>query len=171
MRSSFQNRWLSRPFIQALAKPYVHILFGARQTGKTALLHHSLPHAALWIDFANPEERNRHLMDPGLLRRECLALPQDGPPATVVMYEAQTVPTAFDAVQSLFDSDKTRWRFILCGSSGSMAQTCFLGARSSTICIRLCFPSVQAKKARLQCCCQSRRTTHPPVKSNSPPQA
>lgn len=31
--------------------------------------------------------------------------------------EAQTVPSVFDAVQRLYDEDKTRWRFVLCGSS------------------------------------------------------
>ena len=31
--------------------------------------------------------------------------------------EVQAVPALFDAVQHLYDSDKKRWRFILCGSS------------------------------------------------------
>jgi predicted AAA+ superfamily ATPase len=31
--------------------------------------------------------------------------------------EAQSVPSIFDAVQFLYDADKTRWRFVLCGSS------------------------------------------------------
>lgn len=31
--------------------------------------------------------------------------------------EAQSVPQIFDAVQHLYDMDKRRWRFILCGSS------------------------------------------------------
>lgn len=31
--------------------------------------------------------------------------------------EAQTVPALFDAVQHLYDMDKQRWRFVLCGSS------------------------------------------------------
>jgi len=31
--------------------------------------------------------------------------------------EAQNVPAIFDAVQHLYDSDKRRWRFVLCGSS------------------------------------------------------
>ena len=33
------------------------------------------------------------------------------------MDEAQSVPSIFDAVQALYDADKTRWRFVLCGSS------------------------------------------------------
>ncbi len=31
--------------------------------------------------------------------------------------EAQSVPSIFDAVQHLYDGDKNRWRFVLCGSS------------------------------------------------------
>ena len=31
--------------------------------------------------------------------------------------EAQAVPSVFDAVQHLYDNDKRRWRFVLCGSS------------------------------------------------------
>lgn len=31
--------------------------------------------------------------------------------------EVQAVPAIFDAVQHLYDADKTRWRFVLCGSS------------------------------------------------------
>jgi len=34
-----------------------------------------------------------------------------------VVDEAQAVPGIFDAVQHLYDSDKRRWRFVLCGSS------------------------------------------------------
>jgi predicted AAA+ superfamily ATPase len=35
----------------------------------------------------------------------------------VVVDEAQNVPAVFDAVQHLYDSDRRRWRFVLCGSS------------------------------------------------------
>jgi hypothetical protein len=37
--------------------------------------------------------------------------------STVFVDEAQAVPALFDAVQALFDENKKRWRFILCGSS------------------------------------------------------
>jgi hypothetical protein len=32
------GRWLAGPLAAALGRPYVHILFGARQTGKSTLL-------------------------------------------------------------------------------------------------------------------------------------
>ncbi len=117
MKPVFNQRHLAFSLSKALTKPYVHILFGARQVGKTALLRYALNQSATWYNFADPEERTRHLLDPGLLRRECLAMPKTKSPSIVVLDEAQTVPTVFDSVQSLYDADKTRWRFILCGSS------------------------------------------------------
>lgn len=47
----------------------------------------------------------------------CRALPVSKAPAVVVIDEAQNVPAIFDAVQHLYDRDKQRWRFVLCGSS------------------------------------------------------
>jgi len=35
---------------------------------------------------------------------------------------AQSAPSIFDAVQHLSDRDKTRWRFVLCGSSARKLQ-------------------------------------------------
>jgi predicted AAA+ superfamily ATPase len=35
----------------------------------------------------------------------------------VVVDEAQLVPSIFDAIQTLYDNDKQRWRFVVCGSS------------------------------------------------------
>ncbi len=35
----------------------------------------------------------------------------------MVVDEAQAVPAVFDAVQVLYDRDRPRWRFVLCGSS------------------------------------------------------
>ena len=111
------DRWVSQYLAAKLARPYVHILFGARQTGKSTLIKAMLPDDALAINFADPGERNQHLSQPGLFVRMCLALPARKRPHTVFVDEAQNVPSVFDAVQTLFDSDKNRWRFILCGSS------------------------------------------------------
>lgn len=95
----------------------MHILFGARQTGKTTLLNSLLPNPSLSYNLADPEERTRLLAEPGLFRRECEALPRRKDPHVVVVDEAQAVPAIFDAVQVLYDRDKSRWRFVICGSS------------------------------------------------------
>jgi len=115
--SNIQDRWLADTLAARLGRPYVHILFGARQTGKSTLLKRLMPDDAFCINLADPEERNRHIAQPGLLARQCQALPRKKTPPTVFIDEAQTVPSVFDAVQSLYDEDKSRWRFILCGSS------------------------------------------------------
>lgn len=111
------GRWVDPLWKKQLAAPYVHLVFGARQTGKSTLLRKLLPHAAVWVDFSNPAERAEYLRNPALLVGRCRALPMSRRPATVVVDEAQSVPAIFDAVQHLYDSDKRRWRFVLCGSS------------------------------------------------------
>lgn len=111
------DRWLQTSLSGNLGKPFVHILFGARQTGKTTLVNALLPNPSLAYNLANPEERTRLLADPGIFLRECEALPKGKEPHIVLIDEAQTVPAVFDAVQFLYDKDKTRWRFVICGSS------------------------------------------------------
>lgn len=111
------DRWYAPELKASLARPFVHLVFGARQTGKTTLLNAVLPADAVRVDFANPAERSRHLADPGLFLKQCLELPKDREGRCVFVDEAQAVPTVFDAVQHLYDNDKRRWRFVLCGSS------------------------------------------------------
>lgn len=110
-------RWAATLLAEKLRKPYVHVLFGARQTGKTTLLRQLLPDPALAFNLADPSERGPLLANPGSFLRACRALPRQSSPHVVFIDEAQTVPAVFDAVQALYDEDKTRWRFVLCGSS------------------------------------------------------
>ena len=49
------SRWYAARWRAALRKPYVQILFGARQTGKSTLIRGLLPEGALALDLANPE--------------------------------------------------------------------------------------------------------------------
>ncbi len=110
-------RWVEPIFREKLSQPYVHLLFGARQTGKTTLLQRLIPKAAIWLDFSVPEQRVEYLAEPGKLIRECRALPVSDEPPWVVVDEAQLVPEIFNAIQHLYDRERTRWRFVLCGSS------------------------------------------------------
>lgn len=111
------GRWVEALWKRKFGAPYVHLVFGARQTGKSTLLRKLLPEAAVWLDFSRPAERAEYLRNPDLLVQQCRALPKSRRPATVVVDEAQNVPAIFDAVQHLYDSEKRRWRFVLCGSS------------------------------------------------------
>ena len=111
------GRWVEPLWKRRFAAPYVHIVFGARQTGKSTLLRRLLPEAAIWLDFSRPGERSEYLRNPDLLVQRCRALRKSRRPAVVVVDEAQSVPAMFDAVQHLYDADRRRWRFVLCGSS------------------------------------------------------
>jgi uncharacterized protein len=109
------SRWLA-PTLK-FEKPYVRILFGARQTGKSTLLRNLLNAPDVDIDLAEPGQRSRYLARPELLTQECLALPTRREPYIVFIDEAQNVPALFDAVQHLYDRHKQKFRFILSGSS------------------------------------------------------
>ncbi len=111
------DRWYATELQAKLSRPYVHLLFGARQTGKSTLLNGLIPEDALRFNLADPLERSRHLAHPGEFAQACRSLPANKKGQFVFVDEAQSVPSIFDAVQSLYDADKTRWRFVLCGSS------------------------------------------------------
>ena len=111
------DRWYTELLREKIERPYVHLVFGARQTGKSTLLRSVLSEDALTFDLANPAVRSRLSANPDLFTQACRAVPAARSGQMVFVDEAQTVPALFDAVQFLYDSDKVRWRFILCGSS------------------------------------------------------
>ena len=111
------DRWYAGPLEKKLKRPYVHLMFGARQTGKSTLLNALLPSDRLRIDLSDPEERSRYLARPGEFLALCRGLPTLRKGHVVFVDEVQSVPAIFDAVQHLYDQDKERWRFVLCGSS------------------------------------------------------
>lgn len=111
------TRWYEASLRARLTRPYVHLVFGARQTGKSTLLRAILPADAISIDLSNPSPRARYLADPGAFVAECEAMPKRRGPIHVFVDEAQNVPALFDAVQYLYDRAPRRWRFVMCGSS------------------------------------------------------
>ena len=111
------DRYYAARFARQSAKPYVSLLFGARQTGKSTLLRTVYPAPTLRIDLANAEERLRYGTSVAGFIQACRGLAPGRQPATVIVDEAQLSPEIFNAVQHLYDEDKQRWRFILCGSS------------------------------------------------------
>lgn len=111
------GRWMQEPLGGKLKRPFVHLLFGARQTGKSTLVRSLLPRDAVVVDLSSPAERGRYLARPDLFEALCRALPATPAGRFVFVDEAQAVPAIFDSVQHLYDSDRRRWRFLLCGSS------------------------------------------------------
>ena len=116
-------RWYEARLRRFIAKPFVHIVFGARQTGKSTLVGQILPPDALVINLSEPQERLKYLSDPQQLIRDCRALKKSGKPRYVFIDEVQMVPDLFNAIQSLYDNDKEAYRFILCGSSARRLKT------------------------------------------------
>jgi predicted AAA+ superfamily ATPase len=110
------DRWVQKAWGRKFGAPQVHIVFGARQTGKSTLIQALLPDDATRFDLSIPGTRSRFLNQPDDLISICHSLPRKKP-SWVFVDEAQNVPALFDAVQHLYDSDKSRWRFVLCGSS------------------------------------------------------
>lgn len=117
MMGKVLDRWYGTTLRTKLARPYVQLIFGARQTGKSTVLRALLPAPSLVMDLSDPRERTALSSAPGAFTDVCLALPRRRTPHVVLVDEAQTVPDVFDAVQYLYDLDRTRWRFVLCGSS------------------------------------------------------
>ena len=109
------ERLYSSMLEKRLKRPFVDIVFGARQTGKTTLLRSLLVPSSTY-NLADPRERSRLLANPGLFINECEALSEQESPHVIFVDEAQLVPSVFDAVQTLYDKDKKRWKFVLCGS-------------------------------------------------------
>ncbi|MBI4238063.1 MAG: ATP-binding protein [Deltaproteobacteria bacterium] len=87
------------------------LLLGARQVGKSTLLHRL--HPTLNINLADQEEFLRYARDPGLLRRRVAAVPRA---ALVVIDEVQRLPALLNSVQALLDEAPAR-RVLLTGSS------------------------------------------------------
>lgn len=98
--------WVPNPVTGSAAA----FLWGARQTGKTTLLHDRYPSAKFYdlLDTALSAELS---IRPRLLREELLAEPRE----IVVVDEVQKVPALLEEVHWLLENTATR--FILCGSS------------------------------------------------------
>ncbi|MBM4060233.1 MAG: ATP-binding protein [Planctomycetes bacterium] len=114
-------------------------LFGARGTGKTTWIEKHFAEAVAY-DLLLTSERLRLSRDPGVLRAECMALP-DG--AWVVLDEVQRVPALLDEVQHLMV--KKRQRFVLSGSSARKLKRSGANLLAGRAEVRHMFPLVTAE--------------------------
>lgn len=92
------------------------LVLGARQTGKSTLLNHTIAPSqrTFYINLQDRRLRRKYEVDEGLLVRELTA---DGNIDSVFIDEIQKVPGLLDDVQHLYDQDPRRFRFFLTGSS------------------------------------------------------
>lgn len=123
MKNKYYSRFLQSYLVSPKAegqdktsKRHVRLVLGARQTGKSTLLHHCAHDgkSTLSINLQDRNLRRRYEADEGLLVRELKAMPDVD---TVIIDEIQKVPALLDDVQLLFDEDNARFQFYLTGSS------------------------------------------------------
>jgi predicted AAA+ superfamily ATPase len=117
--SRFLQSYLIPPGSEGRAdrvKRHVKLVLGARQTGKSTLLHHCARDgkSTRSINLQDRNLRRRYEAEEGLLVRELKAMPDID---TVIIDEIQKVPALLDDVQLLFDEDPSRFQFHLTGSS------------------------------------------------------
>lgn len=86
-------------------------LWGARQSGKSTLLHHRFADA-IWIDLLKSDQFARYVTHPNLLREE---LEAHDAQRFVVIDEVQKVPVLLNEVHWLIENQGIK--FALCGSS------------------------------------------------------
>ncbi len=91
-------------------------LWGPRQTGKSTLLRSIYPEAKRY-DLLLSDQYQRLLLQPSLIREECLAIDLKGENQTspIIVDEVQKIPILLNEIYWLIENRKLR--FILCGSS------------------------------------------------------
>jgi uncharacterized protein len=105
-----KKKWVDRQLdISALLEKRSFFLLGPRQTGKTSLIHHTLPDTLFYdlLDSANYLSLSRN---PGRLAEEIGAHVK-----RVVIDEIQRIPTLLNEVQRLIETRNVK--FLLTGSS------------------------------------------------------
>ncbi len=112
----FARHLETRLTLQRGSAQKIHLVQGARQTGKSTLLRHVLDDCGptLVLDLQDRRLRRRYEADDGLLVRE---LEADPGVQAVFVDEIQKVPGLLDDVQYLHDRDPERFHFVLTGSS------------------------------------------------------
>src|SRR5205809_6413962 len=95
------GRWMEPAWTTRFRAPYVHMVFGARQTGKSTLLRRLLPDAAVWLDFSSPGERAEYLRVPDRLVQRFPARLRSKAPAVASIDSARNVRACFDVAHPL----------------------------------------------------------------------
>lgn len=118
----YYRRYLETGLSSPVSRNKIRLLFGARQTGKTRLLHRLLAGAGVRVfDLQESTVRRRFEADAAAFTREIRAWPRSI--HTVVVDEIQKVPALLDEVQALYDASPRRWQFYLTGSSARRLRT------------------------------------------------
>lgn len=121
---------------KSLQEPWVDVIIGARQIGKTTLMQqliHSLPQQGIpekniiLLNLDNPELRMEITKKPSYfftLIEECFRQPLSQLQGRhfIFLDEAQKLPLIFDLIKILYDEHRTQLKIILSGSSSLTLQ-------------------------------------------------
>ena len=113
----FYRRHLEATLTGSVSRNKIRLIFGARQTGKTALLRHLFRRqgGTHFVSLQDSGERRRFEADPAAFTRQIRGLPRST--RIIIVDEIQKVPAILDEVQALYDAAPSRWQFFLTGSS------------------------------------------------------
>jgi hypothetical protein len=127
------SRWVEPLWKKKLAAPYAHLVFGARQTGKTTLLRKLLPQATVWLVLSGPGERAEYwpaassiTCAPRRARRWISSSPAQvgSPPIEVKWTEHPTASDARHVLTFLGEHPKrARHGYVICRCAAPLALT------------------------------------------------
>ena len=109
------HRILEQRILESVAAEKIIILLGARQTGKSTLLRALLPENSIIFNLQNTQQRFDFSKNPHRLSEILQARPEKE--LYILIDEIQKVPELLDEIQYLYDKNRTKYRFILTGSS------------------------------------------------------
>ena len=112
---SYYPRLLYSHLIDPISAGKVHIVFGARQTGKSTLMRKLDTPGSIFINLQDRSQRLDLERDPIIFTRQIKALKSEQ--IRVIIDEIQRVPELLNEVQYLYDEFPLRFEFFLTGSS------------------------------------------------------
>ena len=114
-------RLLHSKLIDPVSTGKIHIIFGARQTGKSTLMRKLSGPKSVFINLQNRSRRLDLEREPIIFTQELKA--QDSKQMRVIVDEVQRVPELLNEIQYLYDEFPGRFEFFLTGSSARRLKT------------------------------------------------
>lgn len=112
---TYYPRWLYTALAGSSSVGKVRLIFGARQTGKSTLMHRLVTAKSVYINLQERGNRLNLERSPSIFTQQLRA--REEKRISVFVDEIQKVPALLDEVQYLFDEHPDRFDFFLTGSS------------------------------------------------------
>lgn len=108
-------RLLHSYLVSPISRGKIHIIFGARQTGKSTLMGRLAQPDSVFINLQDRSRRLELEREPAVFTRQLKAIESGS--RRVIVDEIQRVPALLDEIQYLYDEFPGRFEFFLTGSS------------------------------------------------------